>query len=144
MVLGAVLSLGMLAQAQQPDAQAAPPPPGPAQPMAGPHHRMNPNRQMKHLTRMLNLSDSQQAQIRPIVDDHDKQMRQLWDDTSLTPQDRRAKMRDINQDYRAKVESVLNDQQKQQFEQMLQERQEHRRGGPPPADAQQPPAQPQS
>lgn len=96
---------------------------------------------MKHLTRMLGLSPSQQEQIRPIVVDHDKQMRQLWDDTSLTPQDRRARMRDINQDYRGKMESVLSDQQKQQFEQMLEQRREHRRGGqqpPPPAEAPQP------
>jgi len=145
MVLGAVLSAGMLvAQAQQPDPQAQPgPPPAQAAPAPRPHPRMNLKRQMRHLTRVLNLSESQRAQIRPIVEDHNKQMRQVWDDTSLTPQDRRARMRDINQDYRGKVESILNDQQKQQFEQMLQRQREHRRGGqqpppPPPAEAPQP------
>ncbi|MFP5235381.1 MAG: hypothetical protein ACLGSD_05730 [Acidobacteriota bacterium] len=144
MVLGAVLSAGLfVAQAQQaqpanPDPQAQPAPdpaPSPAQaaPAPRPHPRMHPKRQMKHLTRMLNLSPSQQEQIRPIVGEHDKQLRQLWDDTSLAPQDRRARMRDINQDYRGKMESVLNDQQKQQFEQMLERQRAHRRGGQAPA-----------
>ncbi len=54
-------------------------------------------------------------------------MQALFQDQSLAQQDRRAKMRTIRQDTQAKIEAVLNDQQKQKFESM-QER--NRRGGP--------------
>lgn len=138
-LLGAVLSMGMLmAQAQQPAPDQQAPPPDASQPMPPPppHRHMNPKRQMRHLTRVLNLSPEQQAQIRPIVEDHDKALRQVWNDTSLTPQDRRARMRDANQEFRSRMEAVLSDQQKQAFEAMLEGQREHRRGGPPAAPPQ--------
>ena len=93
--------------------------------------RMNPDRQLEHMTKELGLSADQQGQIRPLLVDRQQKMQALFQDQSIAQQDRRAKMQTIRQDTQAKIEAVLNDQQKQKFESM----QEHmgrggREGGP--------------
>ena len=103
----------------------------------GHRHGMNPERQLKHLTKMLNLSADQQAQIKPILEEHAQQLNALRGDTSLSQHDRRAKMREIRQSSKAKLEAVLNDQQKQKFETMMSKRREHmhaKGGAAPPAE----------
>ena len=81
------------------------------------------------LNRSNNLND-QVAQIKPILEARQQQMQGLRSDTSLAPQDRRAKAQEIMQDSKTKIEAVLNDTQKQQFEQMLQERRAHHNSQP--------------
>lgn len=105
---------------------------------------MNPNRQAKRLAKQLNLSQDQVSQIEPILADRDQQMQALRGDSSLAPADRRTKAKGIMDDSNSKIEAVLNDQQKQQYEQMLASRREHRRGGMQGgAPADQPAPQPQ-
>jgi protein CpxP len=113
--------------------EPAAPPPGQNQGMQGPR-RMDPDRQLQHMTKELNLSADQQAQIKPILTDTDQKMQALWQDQSLSQQDRRAKMRAIHEDSRAKIEAVLNDEQKPKFEAM-QQHMRRGQGGPPPQDA---------
>lgn len=139
--LGAFLSAGML-MAQQADpsptpvagesqaapAQQAPDQSAPAQPMPPRYrHAPNPNRQVRHMARTLGLSREQVAQIRPILAARDRQMQSLAD-SPLGPRERRAQMRQITQDSRAKIEAVLNDSQRQQYEQMLAQRRARRNG----------------
>lgn len=133
MILGAFLCAGMLmAAAQTPDGE----PQGGPQGGYGQHHRMSPEQELNHLAKALNLSADQQAQIKPILAERMQQMEGVRADSSLAPQDRRAKMRQIQQDSRAKLEAVLNDQQKQQYEQMEQRRWNGRhRGGEQPDNA---------
>lgn len=113
--------------------EPAAPPPGQSQGMQGPR-RMDPDRQLQHMTKELNLSSDQQTQIKPILADIDQKMQALWQDQSLSQQDRRAKMRAIHEDSRAKIEAVLNDEQKQKYETM-QQHMRRGQGGPPPQDA---------
>jgi Spy/CpxP family protein refolding chaperone len=64
-------------------------------------------------------------------------MKNLMQDESLPPQDRREKMRSIMADTNSKIKAVLNDDQKAKFdkmqqqmrERMQQRRQEHQQGG---------------
>lgn len=70
------------------------------------------------------------AQIRPILADRDRQIESLAG-SALSPRDRRAQSRQIMEDSRAKIEAVLNDSQKQQYEQMLAERRARRDGAAP-------------
>jgi len=76
----------------------------------------------KHLGKKLGLSNEQVAQLKPILEDRQQQMQTLRSDTSLNDQDRQAKARGVMQDSKTRIEALLNDTQKQQFEQMLQER----------------------
>lgn len=104
-------------------------------------HRMNPDRQLAHLSKTLDLTADQQAQIKPILVNRQQQMKALWQDQSLSRQDKRAKAQAIQQDTRTQLEAALNDQQKQKFEEMrakMQARREQRMGGQAPSAAPQP------
>jgi hypothetical protein len=109
------------------------------------HHRgmhMDPNRQLEHLTKTLSLSADQQTQIKPILTDRQQKMQALFQDQSLTPQDRHSKAQAIREDTKTRLEAALNDQQKQQFEEMQAKMQSHRHQGgdnqAPPSGAVQP------
>ena len=144
LLLGAVLTAGTcLAQqadpSQAPQAPAAAAPQSASQPaqQAGPRHAINPDKQAAHLRKQLGLNRDQVAQIKPILADRQQQVQALQADTSLAPKDRHAKMQAIQQDSKIKIEALLNDTQKQQYEQMIADRRAHRR------NQQAPQAQPQ-
>jgi periplasmic protein CpxP/Spy len=101
------------------------------------HRGMNPEAQLQHLTKSLDLSADQQTQIKPILENRDAQMKQLWQNQSLSEQDRHTKMQAIHQDSNSKIEAVLNDTQKQKFEQMQARMQQHGRGTGAPAPQEQ-------
>ena len=123
MLLGAVLATGAaLAQAPDQSSSAAQATQN-ANPRA--HHAPNPDRMAKHLGKRLNLSDQQVAQIKPVLEERVQQMQTLRSDTSLSQQDRRSKAQQIMQDSNTRIEAALNDTQKQQFEEMLQQRRDH-------------------
>jgi periplasmic protein CpxP/Spy len=94
--------------------------------------RMDPDRQLAHLSKTLDLTADQQAQIKPILQDRQQKMQTLWQDQSLSRQDKRMKAQAIQQDSQTKLEAALNDQQKQKFEEMrakMQARRQQRMGG---------------
>ena len=143
LILGALLSAGMSVaqqsdpnQAAAPSQQAAPAQAAPDQSAPGqnmpPYQRQAPNanRQARHLARTLGLSRSQVAQIKPILADRIQQMQSVRGDATLSPQDRRQKAREIMQASKSQIEAVLNDAQRQQFEQMLAERRSRRNAAP--------------
>jgi periplasmic protein CpxP/Spy len=126
LALGSLLALGTttaaLAQnSAQPAQDQGPQGRGPG--------RMDPNRQLEHLTQTLSLSSDQQAQIKPLLVDRQQKMEAVFQDQSLSGPDRRAKMQSIRQDSQSKIEAVLNDDQKQKFETMQQQQQMRNRGG---------------
>lgn len=76
------------------------------------------------------MTGDQVAQIKPILEARQQQMQSLRSDSSLAPEDRRVKAHGIMEDSKNKIEAVLNDTQKQQFEQMLEERRAHHNSQP--------------
>jgi Spy/CpxP family protein refolding chaperone len=92
----------------------------------------DPEKQVQALTKKLNLTADQAAKITPILQDRAQQMQALRADTTVAPADRRTKAKGIMDDSNSKIESVLNDQQKQQFQQMQAQR-KARRGSRQPA-----------
>ena len=98
-----------------------------AQPMqqGGQHGPMSPDRELTHMTKALQLTSDQQAQIKPILQNRRDQMMQIHQDSSMSRQDKMAKMKDLDDSSNSKVEAVLNDQQKPKYEQMMQNRKEH-------------------
>src|SRR5271169_4101344 len=91
LALTGLLSLAGSAALAQDNTTATPPQPGQGQWGHGPHD-MNPDAQLQHLTKHLDLTADQQAQIKPILESRDQQAKQLWQDQSLAPQDRHSKM----------------------------------------------------
>ena len=137
--LGSLLAIGASAALAQDTAppppdqnQAGPPPNGPR----GRGMRMDPDRQLARLTRELNLTSDQQNQIKPLLQERQQKMQTLFEDQSMSQQDRRTQMRTIMEGSNNSIKAVLTDDQKQKFEAM-QERMRRNRpmggpGGPPP------------
>ncbi len=93
---------------------------------AQPHHAPNPHRQAKKMAKKLGLTPDQRTQIEPILTDRAQQMQSARADTTLAPADMQAKIHGINEDSDKRIEAILNDTQKQQYEQMKQDRKAHR------------------
>ena len=94
----------------------------------GHHHAQNPQREAKRMAKKLNLSSDQEQKLEPILADRDQQIQSARADTSMSQQDKHAKMQSIHGDSDSKIESVLNDQQKQQYEQMKANHQAKKQG----------------
>jgi periplasmic protein CpxP/Spy len=132
--LGALFSASVLF-AQAPDANQSPVSNAPqaAQTQRSNFHRnFDPSEQAVHLSKRLGFSDDQMiqiglAEITPILTDRQQEMQALRAETSLSKHDRHGKAQAIVQDSNSKIEAVLSDTQKQQFEQMIAYRNSHRR-----------------
>ena len=144
-----VLSLGLgIAFGQNAQAQAAPDQSGQGAGMdgrMGRHAMPTVDDQVKHMAKKLNLSDDQQAKLKPILEDQRKQMEQIRDDSSLSRDDRFSKMKSVHENSAAQIKALLNEDQQKKFDKMQEERREHMGGrgpgnGPPPSDG---PSQPQ-
>jgi Spy/CpxP family protein refolding chaperone len=99
--------------------------------------------QVEFLTKKLNLTPDQVTQVKAIEDDSRKQMMALRSDTSLTPDEKKPKMRSIHQASQDKIRALLTDDQKTKYDALqaeMRERMENRHGGPggppPPAPQQ--------
>lgn len=131
MTCGMMAFAGVLMAQQADQSQAAPSNAPTAQTQTARRHaEPSPAREAKHLGKKLGLTKDQVTQITPILADRQQQMQGLRADTSLAQADRRAKFQSIRDDSKNKIEALLNDQQKQQFEQMQQARRNHRQSAP--------------
>jgi len=151
LTLGGILALGSVgvALAQDPP----PPPPNSSQDQnqaspppdsgGGRGMRMDPNRQLERMTRELNLTSDQQEKIKPLLLDRQQKMQALFQDQSVSQEDRRAQMRTIMEGSNNSIKAILTDDQKQKFEAMQQRMRRNGPGGPPPPDGAAPPSQPQ-
>ena len=103
--------------------------------------QMTPDEQVARMTKRYNLSADQQTQIKPIVADSQQQMMALRQDSSMSREDKMAKMMSIREGANTKISAILNDSQKQKFaedQQKMQQRMQERGGGAPAGG---PPAQ---
>jgi Spy/CpxP family protein refolding chaperone len=128
-----LLTLGVVVYGTQARAQSEPAPGGQTQDqgqgghMGGHmgHGPMTPERQLERLSENLNLTDDQKQQIKPILEDRQKQAEQLHSDTSMSMDDKRAKMRSLSEESNNKIRAILNDDQKQKFDKMQERMREH-------------------
>ncbi len=115
-----------------PETSAPPPVQGPG---GGHRGMMDPDQQLTRMSKRYNLSADQQSQIKPILVSQQQQMQALHGDSSMSREDRMAKMQSIHSDSNSKIEAILNADQKKQFEQdqqRMQERMQQRgQGGGP-------------
>jgi periplasmic protein CpxP/Spy len=157
MALGGLLTIGSTCAAL---AQDSPPPPPsqdqnqaapPADAPRGHGMRMDPDRQLQHLTSELNLTSDQQTQIKPLLVERQQKMQALFQDQSVAPEDRRTQARSIMEHTRDSIKAVLNDDQKTKFDAMQNRMRHNGQGGgpgtgsgttPPPPDSSSP--QPQN
>jgi protein CpxP len=93
---------------------------------------MTPDQQVERLNAALTLTADQQTAIKAILEQSMKDNMALRDDTSLSQDDRMAKMRVIRDAQTAKIKALLNDDQKAKYDAMMAAQRQRGPGGPPP------------
>jgi periplasmic protein CpxP/Spy len=98
-------------------------------PNGAPHHHFrhpDPQREAAFISKKLNLSSDQTAKLEPIFANRDQQFHALWQNSSLTPEQRHEQMKAIHQSTEQQLATVLTPDQLQQLKAMHHN---HRGGG---------------
>jgi periplasmic protein CpxP/Spy len=125
LAISGLLATGLTLCSAAAFAQQDTPAPGASAQQGGHRQPPTPDEQVARMTKRYNLSSDQQAQIKPILANQQQQMQAVRQDSSLSREDRMAKMKSIRDDSSTKISALLNDSQKQKFAQDQQRRQEH-------------------
>jgi periplasmic protein CpxP/Spy len=96
------------------------------------------DQRLQRMTQALNLSDDQQQKIKPILENESTQMQSLRADTSLSQEDRMAKMKEIRTNTSSQINPILNPDQQKQYAEMMSHM-GRGRGGPGGANQSAPP-----
>jgi periplasmic protein CpxP/Spy len=131
-VLVGTIALGIHAYGQE-----GPPPGGPGGPGGHGGHWQPPSaeEQTARLTKALTLTEEQQGKVKAILETQHQQMGKLREDSSVAPEDRFAKVRELREKAHSEIKDLLTDEQKKKFDEMEQRRGDRmRHGGPPPDD----------
>jgi len=74
----------------------------------------------------LNLTDDQKDKIKPILQSEYSQLKALQDDSSMSPDQKQAKAKDIRDSAHSQISSILTPEQQQKWQAMKQHAQEQR------------------
>jgi hypothetical protein len=88
---------------------------------SGPKHRRyhhDEAQQLQWLTTKLGLSSTQQGQIGPVLSSRDTQMKTIFQNTSLSKEQKHEQVKALVQSSKQQIESYLNPTQVQTFEQL--------------------------
>jgi protein CpxP len=97
------------------------------------HHGPDPAQRTEELTRHLKLTSDQQTKVKDALQSQHSQMESLHQDSSLSQDDRRAKMMDIRKGTDAQIRELLDPTQQKKWDEMQAKRAEwmqHRHQGP--------------
>ena len=78
----------------------------------------------KELAKHLNLTSDQQTKVQDILQSQSSQMESLRQDTSLSQQDRRAKMMDIRKNTDSQIRGLLDSNQQKKWDEMQAKREQ--------------------
>jgi periplasmic protein CpxP/Spy len=96
---------------------------------AGMHHNgESADQHLQMLSEKLNLTDDQKATLKPILQDQMQQVKAVREDSSLSQEQKRAKMKSIHESLHDQINAVLTPEQQAKFKQMSQEQMEKHKG----------------
>jgi protein CpxP len=90
----------------------------PEGPGGGHRMPMSTEQRLQHLTKALNLTEDQQAKIKPILENESQQMQTLRQDTSVSQQDRWPKIQAIHDSTTSQIRPILTEEQQKKYEEM--------------------------
>lgn len=124
-ILTILVLAGGLTFAQTSQESAAPTP----DKHAGMHHNgESADQHLQMLSEKLNLTDDQKATLKPILQDQMLQMKAAREDSSLSQEQKRTKMKSIHESLHDQINAVLTPDQQAKFKQMRQEQMEKHKG----------------
>ncbi len=143
---GALSIAAPLASAQ--DNQSNDQAPPPSQDNGGRHHGPpDPAERTARLTKQLRLTSDQQPKVLAALQSENSQMQSVHQDSSLSQQDRHAKMMDIRQATDSQIRALLDSTQQKKWDEMQAKREQwmgNRHSGGPDGGSGQPGAPPQN
>ena len=97
---------------------------------AGTHHHdeMSADQHLQMLSEKLNLTDDQKAKLKPILQENMQQMKTVREDSSLSQEQKHAKLKSIHDSMHGQIDAVLTPGQQAKFKQMRREQTEKHQG----------------
>jgi periplasmic protein CpxP/Spy len=77
---------------------------------------------LQKLATQLQLTDDQKAKIKPLLQEQYTQLKSVHDDTSLSDEQKKAKMKAIHQDYHSQIQAVLTPEQQKKYAAMKEQK----------------------
>jgi Spy/CpxP family protein refolding chaperone len=96
-----------------------------SQAMADPDTKAKVEEEMRELVHELDLTNDQQKQLKPILQDEFKQLKAVKDDPSMSPEQKKAKAAEIHNGAKSQIGSILTPEQKKKLAEM-KESHEHK------------------
>jgi periplasmic protein CpxP/Spy len=116
LIAGSMFAADMAVRAQD----ASNTPPAGARPPGGPGARGRMN--FDNIAKELALNDEQKTKAKPVFEEMQQKMTDLRKDTSLSQDDRRAKMKEIRDDSNKKLKDIFTTEQFDKWQKMNQNR----------------------
>ena len=85
---------------------------------------------VERMTTELNLNPDQQAKVKALLEKQAKERREIFSDTNLPRDERREKMRTLNQDETKELKSILTPDQFEKWKKLREQMRSRRPGGP--------------
>lgn len=73
---------------------------------------------LQHLGSALNLTSAQKEQIKPLLEQEAQQLKEVREDTSMSDDQKEAKMQQVHASVQGQIQSVLTPEQQQKLSQM--------------------------
>ena len=86
------------------------------------------------MTEKLKLTDEQKPKVKAVLEESQKKRQELFSDSSVPREDRREKMKGINDNEDKKLKGILTAEQYTEYEKMKQQMATDRKGGKKSAD----------
>lgn len=98
--------------------------------------KQRPEEMGARMAQKLNLSAQQQEQIKPLMQKQREEAKAIWQDNSLTQDQKKQKMQALRHETQAQMNTILKPEQQQQMQQMRENFRQHRHGHAPSENAQ--------
>jgi Spy/CpxP family protein refolding chaperone len=89
-----------------------------SQAMTDPETKAKVEEEMQELVHELDLTNEQQKQLKPILQDEFKQLKTVKDDASMSPEQKKAKAAKIHAGAKSQISSILTPEQKKKLAEM--------------------------
>ena len=77
------------------------------------------------------LTTEQQAKVKPILEDQSKQMKTMREDTTLTQEQKREKMKQLHESTHSQINEILTPEQQKKFAELKEQQKAHHEGSQP-------------
>lgn len=81
----------------------------------------SPDAHFQMLSEKLNLTDEQKTKLKPMFEQQGQQLKAVKDDTALSQEQKKTKMKSIHESFSDQINAVLTPEQQTKFKEMKQE-----------------------